>query len=424
MQDYARILNIAIPVFILLMLAELSISYYKGKKVYRYFDTISSISSGMTNIVKDVLGLTIIIISYQWMYRHLSIFEIRNSALLFFLAFTFLDFSGYWSHRISHQINIFWNRHIIHHSSEEFNLACALRQSVSEVFALFTIFLIPAALMGVPPKVIHTIAPIHLFLQFWYHTTLVRKMGWLEKIIVTPSHHRVHHAINKVYIDKNFGQIFIIWDKIFGTFKEEDPEITPVYGVKRPVSTWNPWLINFQHVALLIKDAIRTKSLADKIKIWFMPTGWRPEDMKEKYPVREIEFLDSDHKFYTPSSALLNTWIFIQFIITLTAMMIFFNQIGEMSSLLIFSTGFFIFIQIFTYTSLMDRSYLTYWGWAAQTICMIGVLLIRPLHGNFISFSENQLLIIFSYQLIMLIFIIYFLHFTRLTSQKFASIHE
>ena len=159
-----------------------------------------------------------------------------------------LDFAGYWVHRISHEYNLFWNNHIIHHSSEEFNLACALRQSVSVVFKLFALFLIPAALFGVPVTVIAIVAPLHLFAQFWYHTQHIDRMGFLEKIIVTPSHHRVHHAINQEYLDKNYGQIFIFWDKWFGTFQEEMPSIPAVYGVTRPVQTWNPIKINFLHV--------------------------------------------------------------------------------------------------------------------------------------------------------------------------------
>jgi sterol desaturase/sphingolipid hydroxylase (fatty acid hydroxylase superfamily) len=118
-----------------------------------------------------------------------------------------VDFKGYWTHRWEHKINILWNRHVIHHSSEEFNLACGLRQTVSTVFDYFTFLLLPAAIVGVPVEVIAVVAPIHLFLQFWYHTRLIGKMGWLEHVIVTPSHHRVHHAVNKVYMDKNLGQI-------------------------------------------------------------------------------------------------------------------------------------------------------------------------------------------------------------------------
>ncbi|TMP65570.1 sterol desaturase, partial [Pseudoalteromonas ruthenica] len=132
-----------------------------------------------------------------------AIFSIQSSIAVFIIAFFALDLTGYLVHRIDHEINFFWNSHIIHHSSEDFNLACALRQSISTIVKVFTIFLLPAALLGVPTNVIAIVAPLHLFAQFWYHTQHIDKMGWLEKIIVTPSHHRVHHALNPEYLDKN-----------------------------------------------------------------------------------------------------------------------------------------------------------------------------------------------------------------------------
>ena len=132
---------------------------------------------------------------------------------------------GYWSHRWNHKINLFWNRHVIHHSSEEFNLSCALRQNISAIVGVYFFLYIPLALLGVPTRVIALVAPIHLFSQFWYHTRLIDRLGVLEYVIVTPSHHRVHHAINDEYLDKNFSEIFIVWDKLFGTFQEELPSV-------------------------------------------------------------------------------------------------------------------------------------------------------------------------------------------------------
>ncbi len=257
MEAYGKILLIAMPVFLALVLLEKWYGMLRGRDTYRNMDMISSLSSGITNVVKDVLGLSVTILAYSWLVAHVAIFHIESTFWVYLIAFVALDFSGYWTHRMAHQINFFWNKHAIHHSSEDFNLACALRQSVSTFVNLFTIFLLPAALFGVPAQVIAVVAPLHLFAQFWYHTQHIGKMGFLEKIIVTPSHHRVHHAINREYIDRNHGQIFIFWDKMFGTFQEELPESPPVYGVTRPANTWNPIKINFQHLWLMIKDAWR-----------------------------------------------------------------------------------------------------------------------------------------------------------------------
>jgi hypothetical protein len=290
------------------------------------------------------------------MESHLGLFEIKSNVWLYVLAFIGLDFAGYWSHRWSHEINVFWNRHIIHHSSEEFNLACALRQSVSNIFAIFTFLYLPMAILGIPTKVVAIVAPIQLFAQFWYHTRLINKMGFLEKIIVTPSHHRVHHAINPQYIDRNYAQIFIVWDKLFGTFQPELPNEEPVYGVKKSVKTWNPFLINFQHIWSLTKDAWRTSSLWDKIRLWFMPTGWRPADVKEKYPVEIIENVHNQVKYDTPATTKLKLWSWAQLVIHIVLMLYLFNNIGDLTLAEMLLYGLFLGVSIFSYTSLMDRS--------------------------------------------------------------------
>lgn len=354
MQEYARILNYAIPFFLILIALEYGVSMLMHKQVNRLFDTISSLSSGITNVIKDVLGLSIVIISYGWLVDHLAIYHIQSTILTYVLAFIGIDFAGYWIHRWSHEINVFWNRHIIHHSSEEFNLSCALRQSVSEIFALFTFTYIPMAILGIPAQVVAVVAPIQLFAQFWYHTRLIHKMGWLEYILVTPSHHRVHHAINPEYMDKNYSQIFIIWDKLFGTFQPEKEEIPAVYGVTRAVHTWNPWIINYQHLWLLISDAWRTKSWLDKLKIWVMPTGWRPADVSTAFPVPYTKEIYLRNKYDTIASPLFKAWAVGQLLITLLLMMFLFNNIGTIpfSSVLLY--GLFLFVNIFAYTSLMD----------------------------------------------------------------------
>lgn len=356
METYGKILLIAMPVFLLLVLLEKWYGWYKDMDTVRNMDMISSLSSGITNVTKDVLGLSIAIISYGWMVDKLAITHIDSGFWTYFIAFMALDFSGYWVHRIAHEYNLFWNNHIVHHSSEEFNLACALRQSISVFFRIFTFFLLPAAILGVPPEVIAIVGPLHLFAQFWYHTRHIGKMGFLENIIVTPSHHRVHHAINPIYLDKNYSQIFIFWDKLFGTYQEELKDVPPVYGITRPVQTWNPIKINFQHLWLLIKDAWRTQNLKDKFRIWFMPTGWRPADVAEKYPLHKITDVYHFDKYDPKASTALHSWCWIQLLFMLAFISYFFGNIATIGSPGIFYYGGFIFIGIYAITDLMDRN--------------------------------------------------------------------
>lgn len=356
MEAYGKILLIAIPIFTLLVLIEKLYGYLKGEDNSPTMDTISSLSSGIANVTKDVLGLSITLISYTWMVKYLAIFTINASVLNYVIAFIVIDFHGYWGHRWAHQINFFWNKHAIHHSSEEFNLACALRQSVSSFVNLFTFLLLPAAIVGVPANVILITLPLHLFAQFWYHTRHINKLGFLEKIIVTPSHHRVHHAINPEYMDKNHGQIFIFWDKLFGTFQEELPNVPPVYGITRPASTWNPIKINFQHLFLLIKDAWRAKDWKDKFRIWFMPTGWRPADVALAYPVKKIEDVYHFQKFGQENPPLLVVWSIIQMTLTALLAMFLFGNFAKIGNPHIFVYGAFLFLTVYSYTELMDKN--------------------------------------------------------------------
>ena len=369
MELYGKIVFWAMPVFLLFVLLEKAYGVSRGKDTYNNMDMVSSLSSGITNVVKDVLGLSVSVLSYPFLLKNLAIFQLSSSGLLFVIAFIVLDFQGYWVHRWSHRVNFFWNKHAIHHSSEEFNLACALRQSISSFVNLFTFFLVPAAVLGVPTELIAIVGPIHLFAQFWYHTRHVGKMGFLEKIIVTPSHHRVHHAINPEYIDKNHGQIFILWDKLFGTFQEELETVPPVYGITRPAQTWNPIKINFQHLILLAKDAWRAKSLKDKVLIWWKPTGWRPADVAADYPVFSVDDVYNLEKYRTEAGRTLHVWIWIQLSFTLLLTMYFFANLGTIkqfrdlflgSNMLLY--GFFIFLSIYAYAELMDRKKSAF-GW-------------------------------------------------------------
>jgi sterol desaturase/sphingolipid hydroxylase (fatty acid hydroxylase superfamily) len=357
METYGRILLYAMPSFLVLVLFEKWWGWRKGKDTVRTNDMLSSLSSGMTNVTKDVLGLSVVVISYGWLLDKVAVVHVPSGWITYAVAFIALDFAGYWVHRIAHEYNLFWNNHIVHHSSEEFNLACALRQSISSILKIFAIFLLPAAFLGVPQEVIAIVAPLHLFAQFWYHTQHIERMGFLEKIIVTPSHHRVHHAINTEYLDKNYGQIFIFWDKLFGTYQEEMPTVPAVYGVTRPVQTWNPIKINFMHLWLLIKDAWRAERLEDKFKIWFMPLGWRPADVAKKYPVEKIKDVYHFQKYDPANVKGLMAWSWMQMLVLLLFLSYLFGNIAKIGNPNMFIYGAFIFLTVYALTDLMDKNF-------------------------------------------------------------------
>jgi alkylglycerol monooxygenase len=374
MAQYGQILLMAMPVFLLLVLFEKWYGWRKGFETVRSMDMISSLTSGITNVTKDVLGLSFAIISYQWLLDRIAVTTVHSTFLTYLIAFVALDFAGYAVHTLNHKVNFFWNAHIVHHSSEEYNLACALRQSVSVFVKLFVILLLPAAVLGVPASVIAVVAPLHLFAQFWYHTRHIGKMGFLEHIIVTPSHHRVHHAMNPEYMDKNFGQIFIVWDKLFGTFQQELNDVPAVFGVTRPVRTWNPIKINFQHLWLLMQDAWRTASWKDKFRIWLMPTGWRPADVEAKYPVYKIEDVYDFEKYNTVYSKAFLVWTWIQVVMLLLFVSYLFGNIASIGMPQIFVYGGFLFVFVYAFTELMDGQQYAFVWEALKTTLGIGIL--------------------------------------------------
>ena len=398
MEQYGKILLFAMPAFLALVLLEKWWGWYKGKDTVPNMDMIASLSSGVTNVTKDVLGIGIAVLGYDWLVNRIALTHIQSTWFAVLIAFFVLDFAGYWVHRIDHKINFFWNSHIIHHSSEEFNLACALRQSISTFLKLFAFLLIPAALMGVPSIIIATVAPIHLFAQFWYHTQHINRMGFVEKILVTPSHHRVHHAINKEYIDKNYSQIFIFWDKLFGTFQEELPDVKPVYGITRPAQTWNPIRINFQHLRLLIQDAWHAQSVKDKLRIWFMPTGWRPADVAAKYPVNKIEDVYSFEKYATKTNPPFTLLIWIQLVVSLLLITYLFGNIAAIGSPGMFVYGAFVFVYVYAYSELMDgNKYALVWELIKASVGLAIIFYSGDWFGanKFLSWISNFLIIYF-----------------------------
>ncbi len=386
MEVYAAILLYVIPGFFILMIVEIIYSHYKKNITYKLMDTLSSLSSGITNILKDSLGVIFIIISYPYLLEILAITKLESTIMMYFIAFVCIDFASYWGHRLNHSVNFFWNTHVIHHSSEEFNLACALRQSIARIIGFRHIFLIPAAIFGLPSEIIIILTPIHLFAQFWYHTQHIGKLGWLEYIIVTPSQHRVHHAINDRYIDKNLSAVFCIWDRLFGTFQEELDNDPPVYGVLKPVRTWNPIWINFQHFFNLLEDAWHTKKWKDKFLIWFMPTGWRPNDVLNKLPRKKITDINNFKKYnpkYTTSGKILALF---HFIIINFFLFYLLNNFSDLNNTLQISIGLIIFISVFGYTSILDGHEWSTMFELIRSLIIISIILIN--YFDFFSFHQ------------------------------------
>ena len=265
----------AIPVFFLFIGLELIVAKFQGKQLYRLNDAITDISCGMVQQVVEALLKTALFGGYYWMWNHFRILELNPQSVgVWLLCFTLIDFIYYWFHRICHHVNFLWAAHSVHHQSEDFNFAVALRQSAIQ--GLFNwVFYVPLAILGFPPVMFFTLVAINLLYQFFIHTCTINRLGFLELFMNTPSHHRVHHGIQPKYIDKNHAGVFIIWDKLFGTFQQE--EELPLYGVTVPLKSWDPIWANLDYWALILRNAKGAHGLKNKILMFLKPPGWNPE---------------------------------------------------------------------------------------------------------------------------------------------------
>ena len=318
--DSSIIITLAVPAFFILIFIELIYGLVSGKSNYRLNDTFTSISLGLISRYIPLLGLGIqgAAFAYVAQYYNLKLFS-PSSLWVWIFAFFLYDFCYYWMHRLHHEVKVLWATHVVHHHGEEFNLSTALRQT-STGFLWKWIFYLPIFIVGIPPEVFVTVAGVNLVYQFWVHTEHIPKLGWYEYVFVSPSNHRIHHAQNKHYVDANYGGVFILWDRIFGTYKEEMEELKPIYGTAKPLRSWNPFKANLDIFREMLLGSSRTKSFKDKIGVWFSRPNWRPEDVKIKYPIIKNDL--ENFEPYNPevsSQVKIYGWIQLLFLLVISA---------------------------------------------------------------------------------------------------------
>ena len=317
-MDSSIFITYAVPVFFLMIGIEFIFGVIKGTNNYRLNDSIAAISLGLISRLPPLLNLGIQGVVWTYVATNLNMSLMpKDSWVTWVIAFLFYDLCYYWMHRMSHQVKVLWASHVVHHQGEEFNLSTALRQT-SSGWLWKWVFYIPMFMVGIPGEVFFTVAAINLLYQFWVHTEHIKTLGPLELIFITPSNHRIHHAQNPEYIDANYGGVFIIWDRIFGTYIPERGDLKPIYGTVKPLRSWNPIWSNLEIYHQMIRDTIHTKTLKNKIKVWFSSTRWRPEDVYEKFPhvtndLEDFEKYDPDAnrttKFFTSVQFIINSSI-------------------------------------------------------------------------------------------------------------------
>ena len=318
---------LAIPVFFLLMGLELAWSAWSGRKVYRFNDFVANLGCGIGSQVVGAFSKTLVFVVYMWIYDHARLFTLPNTVVTWVVTFLLIDLLYYWFHRLSHEVNFLWAAHIVHHQSEEYNLSVALRQSWWQGLFSFW-FYVPVALLGVHPIIIVTVGAFVTLYQFWIHTRAIGNMGIFEHILNTPSNHRVHHGSDPKYIDRNHGGTLIIWDKLFGTFQNEEEE--PVYGITSPLGTWDPLKANFHYWSELIDQAKRCSSWKDKVLTFLKPPGWRPAELgglQHPKPIEPTRYRKFDIRIPSP----VNGYVITQFTLLLGITTFFLFQRSTLS---------------------------------------------------------------------------------------------
>jgi sterol desaturase/sphingolipid hydroxylase (fatty acid hydroxylase superfamily) len=318
------LLVIAVPFFIFAIVVELAYGRATGRNTYRLNDSISSLFLGVLSQTRRFVTLGIGGYIYYLLTRYFSLPLMDAGAwYTWVVAFVVYDLCYYWLHRLGHERIILWAAHVAHHQSEDYNLTTALRQT-STGFLLGWVFYIPMYLLGIPAELVVTVGALNLIYQFWVHSEHIPKLGWYEKFFVTASNHRVHHAQNDIYLDRNYGGVFIIWDRLFGTFQEELDDEPCIYGIRGPLQSWNP-VKALTHIYVdLAKDSWRTARWGDKLRVWIGRTGWRPADVAERWP-RSKNDLSTFEKYNPVISRSTAAYCFAQ-LIAVTALLNYMQQ--------------------------------------------------------------------------------------------------
>ncbi|MDP5142674.1 sterol desaturase family protein [Rheinheimera baltica] len=359
----------AIPVFFALIFLELWFDHKRRNVTYSFNDAINSLNLGVMSQVTGIAYKTVQFSFYLLVFQYLAPLSLGvDSPWMWLFAFVAYDFCYYWYHRMSHEINVLWASHLVHHQSEEYNLTTALRQTSGSFFAF--VFYLPLALIGIEPYVLLTVASLNLIYQFWVHTRHIDRMPrWYEALFVTPSNHRVHHAQNPIYINKNHGGVFIIWDRLFGTFQAELREEPVIFGVTKPLASWNPLWANIEMYWSLTRDAWCTRRWQDKLGIWFRPTGWRPVDARQRFPSKAKDPYQQV-KFDTPLTGRQKAYAFFQHLTLVAIALYFLLTSASLSTVGIFTGSGIIIFCLFCLGCYQEQSRHYVWLEAVKNVLL------------------------------------------------------
>ena len=360
----------AIPFFFLLIFIELAYGIVRGKNTYRLNDSINNISMGSLSRLQGLVILGFSGTIYEIIVARYQLAQLPDQALWVWIScFLLYDFAYYWKHRLGHEVALFWGSHVAHHQSEDFNLSTALRQTSIDFYGF--LFYLPFFFLGFPAEILFTVVSLNLIYQFWVHTEHVPKLGPFEWIFVSPSNHRVHHGRNKVYVDKNYGGVFILWDRIFGSFQEELAEEPVAFGLRKPLNSWNPVWANVHVYWRLILDFYAMPGVLNKLKLLVKPPGWRA-DTQQSHCKLEGKSVDLTQKFDPEISRFSLIYTAVQFTLTVALSLAVLLSAGSLDYLLLGAVVTYLFFSFFVHgTSLEGREF-------ALTLEIVRLVFLMP----------------------------------------------
>jgi len=374
----SRYIAAAIPLFFLMIFAELLLARRRQRTLFELHDSVANLSCGVGQQIVSVFYKGIALFAYVWIFEHVRLATISERSVVAWIALMLaLDLCYYWFHRASHRVNLFWAAHVVHHQSEEYNLTVALRQSWFGGL-LAWIFYLPLAVVGFSPAMYLTMTTLNTLYQFWIHTRLVGRMGVLESFLNTPSHHRVHHGIDPKYIDKNYAGMFIVWDRIFGTFEPESSE--PVYGVVKPLESFNPAWANVEYFAVMGRMMRSASRLRDKLLVPFMPPEWRPSDLGGVVTIPEVS-RDTQRKYEVEATRSIDAYVIVHFAIIVIATSGFLLVQEKLPHLQLASIGAIVVVALIVWGGLVETKA---WAKPLEVARLIAIALVTAwtLHGS------------------------------------------
>lgn len=368
-------IGFAVPLFLFFIGLEYYYSRRKGKNFFQYAESVANLNVGIAERLLDVFTTSVFFLVFDYVYRHFAILDIRANIFTWIVLFILTDLVWYWYHRLAHEINAFWAVHVVHHQSEDFNYTVSARITVFQAIVR-CMFWCVLPLIGFPPLMVTALLLVHGLYPFFIHTQALGKWGWFEKILVTPTHHGIHHASNPEYLDKNYGDVLIIWDKLFGTFAKEKKEISITYGLTKQLNSHS---FLWQHFHFPLEVYMNFKYAKGFVAKWKVIFG-RPDNLDPRFrSILERKFLNLAPSEPKQPTLAIRQYVTGQTIFSLTLLFIvaLFEHHLKGSQIFLFSA--FIFISLVNSGAILDqRKWIFYLEYIRLLLVLIVIGLFYP----------------------------------------------